>query len=285
MGTNTLFITGGSTGANAPYSVALGAATLTGNPTFDVANNGSGGGTLTLASLNDGGSARTITKVNSGTLEIQGASTLSTGTSILANVGTLRFNNTTGPATIAAGVTATVAPGSTLELAGNVSDLSSPSPASARVHVVNNSKQSSGGSLLVSGTNQQVGAISGTGDTVVNAGASVTANSIVQSALVIGGTSSSAGLVTIAASDASGNPTATGGGAALAGTLCPCAGLGSGSSSASDLTPGASGFSGDPIAGPTGGTSAVPEPSSCVLLGIGAVAWLAALRRRKRLAR
>jgi hypothetical protein len=215
IGTNTLFITGGSTGTNVPYSVALGAATLSGNPTFDVANNGTGGGTLRLASLNDGGAARTITKVNSGTLEIQGASTLTTGTSIKANVGLLRFNNTSGPATVGAGVTATVMSGATLELAGNVSDLSSPSPASARVNVINNSKQTSGGSLLVSGTNQQVGAVTGTGDTVVNAGASLTANSIVQNALVIGGTNGSAGLVTIAASDASGNPPSSGSGLAV----------------------------------------------------------------------
>ncbi len=226
MGTNTLFVTGGSTGANVPYSLALGAATLSGNPTFDVANNGSGGGTLRLASLNDGGTARTITKTNAGTLEIQGASTLTGGTAIKVNVGTVRFNNTSGPATVGALVTATVNSGATLELAGNVSDLSSPSPASARVNVANNSKQTSGGSLLVTGTNQQVGAITGTGDTVVTANSSLTANSIVQNALVIGGDMThTSGVVTIAASDASGNP--LGGGSALAGSMDVASGSGS----------------------------------------------------------
>ena len=290
MGTNTLFVTGGSTGVLAPYSLALGATTLSGNPTFDVANNGTGGGTLRIASLNDGGAARTITKVNAGTLEIQGASTLTGGTSILANVGTLRFNNTTGPATIAAGVTATVAPGATLELAGNFSDLSSPSPESARVNISNNSKQSSGGSLSVSGTNQQVGAITGIGDTAVNAGASLTANSIVQNALVIGGNMTSAGLVTIAASDANGNPMSGGGGLAVAGSLAPSGPFGGGGSSASGLLPpSAEGFNGDPMSGPAsespngnGGASAVPEPSSLLLAGFAALACLLAARRCKR---
>ncbi len=288
IGSNTLFVTGGSTGTDAPYSLALGATTLSGDPTFDVANNGSGTGTLRLASLNDGAAARTITKVNSGTLEIQGASTLTGGTSIKANVGTLRFNNQSGAATVGALVTATVAPGATLELAGNVSDLSSPSPASARVNVTNNSKQSSGGSLLVSGTNQQVGAITGTGDTVVNASASLTANSIVQNALVIGGTDAThTGLVTIAASDASGNPLSSGSGMAVAGALAPSEPFGGGATSASDLAPAnAEGTSGDPIAGPTsasqsGSTPAVPEPSSWVLLAIAGLASLAAARRRR----
>ena len=61
----------------------------------------------------------------------------------------------------------TVDSGATLELAGSVSALAT-SP--NRVNVTNNSQQASGGMLLVSGTHQQVGAIDGTGDTVVNAG-------------------------------------------------------------------------------------------------------------------
>ena len=51
-GSNTLFITGGSTGANVPYSVSLGSVALSGNTTFSIANNTVGGGkalgTLTL---------------------------------------------------------------------------------------------------------------------------------------------------------------------------------------------------------------------------------------------
>jgi len=284
IGSQTLSVTGTSTGTDAPYILTLGATTLSGNPIFDVANNGAGTGTLRLASINDGGSARTITKTNAGTLEIQGASTLTSGTSFKANVGRLRFNNTTsGPAIVGSGVSITVASGATLELAGTVSDLSSPSPASARVNVINNSTQASGGSLSVTGTNQQVGAITGTGDTVVSAGASLTANSIVQNALVIGGTATSPATVTIAASDASGNPLATSSALVVAGSLS------SSSAPIAAPSPGASGLSstggslGLGGTGTVGGTTAVPEPSTFVLLALGgiAVSLLSARRRRR----
>jgi hypothetical protein len=46
----------------------------------------------------------------------------------------------------------------------------------------------------------------GSGTAQVNAGSDLTANRIIQEALVIGGTKSSPGLVTIDASDVSGNP-------------------------------------------------------------------------------
>ncbi len=64
----------------------------------------------------------------------------------------------------------------------------------------------SGGSLVVTSSDQQVGTINGTGDTTVNDGASLIANQIIQDALVIGSTGTSSATVTIAASDASGNP-------------------------------------------------------------------------------
>ena len=56
----------------------------------------------------------------------------------------------------------TIARGATLELSGSVAALSS---GSSRVNVINNSQQANDGMLLVSGTNQQVGAIDGTGVT------------------------------------------------------------------------------------------------------------------------
>ena len=65
IGSNRLRLTGGGSGANTAYSLTLGGSggiLLSGNPTFDVANNGSGTGTLVLGALNDGGAARTITK-------------------------------------------------------------------------------------------------------------------------------------------------------------------------------------------------------------------------------
>ncbi|HEV2972377.1 MAG TPA: autotransporter-associated beta strand repeat-containing protein [Pirellulales bacterium] len=282
---HTLFVTGGSSGMDQPYTLNLGNATLNGNPTFDVSNNGMGTGTAVLASLSTGGTARVITKANAGTLVVQGASTLDGGSSILVSGGTLRFANGTGAATIGAGSRATVTAGTTLELAGSFSDLSSPdsSPpttAALRVHVVNS------GNVLVSGTHQQVGAIDGpTGVTTVNAGSDLTADHIVQKSLVIGGTATSAALVTIAASDASGNPLASG--FALAGSLAPSGPFAAGTTSApsSLASDGSSAGSGSSLGGSNGGvgSSSVPEPSSLLLMALGSgFALLAALRRKAR---
>ncbi len=91
IGTNTLHVTGDSTGANADYTLSLGTASpsgtpaggvvLNGNPIFDVHNNtGSGVGHLVLGALNDQGSART--------LEFSGAGQTTLGTvatSLVAN--------------------------------------------------------------------------------------------------------------------------------------------------------------------------------------------------------
>ncbi len=290
IGSQTLSVTGGSTGTDAPYTLTLGATTLSGNPTFDVANNGAGTGTLRLASLNDGGSARTITKANAGTLEIQGASTLTSGTSIKANAGRLRFNNTSGPATVGSGVTVTVASGATLELAGTVSDLSSTSSASARAKIVNNSTQTSGGSLAVTGTNQQVGSITGSGDTVVSAGASLTANSIVQNALVIGGTSTSPATVAIAASDASGNPlavaSASASGSLTLGATSPSNLVDSSAGSVGSLGSSSLGSPSSALDGRSiGAGAAVPEPSTVVLMSIAAVVGLCSALRVRNLRR
>ena len=71
------------------------------------------------------------------------------------------------------------------------------------MHVVNDSTAAG---IVVSGTNQVVGNIDGSGTTQVNAGSDLTANHIIQTALVIGGTAGNPALVTIAASDAGGAP-------------------------------------------------------------------------------
>jgi RHS repeat-associated protein len=60
--------------------------------------------------------------------------------------------------------------------------------------------------LTGAGTLTISGGIEGTGNLTVNAGNSLTAGHIIQSALVIGGTAGSPATVTIAASDANGNP-------------------------------------------------------------------------------
>jgi fibronectin-binding autotransporter adhesin len=209
----------------------------------------------------------TVAKTDVGTLEFTGAPTLNNNSSLQANGGTLRFNVNSGAATVGSGVTAMVASGATLELAGSVSALSS---GSNRVNIINNSQQVSGGMLLVSGTNQHVGAIDGTGDTVVNAGSDLTANHIIQNTLVIGGAAGNPGLVTIDASDASGNPLGQSSGFASAGSLTPSDPFGAGSISSANLSSGAGGGTGlaalslgSSIGG--GNPAPVPEPSTFLL--------------------
>ena len=137
---------------------------------------------------------------------------------------------------------------------------------SNRTNITNNS---SAPGLLVSGTHQQVGNIAGSGTTQVNAGSDLTANHIVQSALVIGGTSGSVGAVTIAASDSSGNPLGQSGGSALGVSPAPSGPFGAGGiglvgmnsgggSDLASLTPSSSDGSGNP--------SSVPEPSTLLLV-------------------
>ena len=292
IGSNTLFVTGSSYGTDLPYGLNLGATSVSGGgtTTFDVANNGAGTGTLTLASLTTGGAGRTITKANNGTMEIQGASTINGGSTINVTGGTMRFNNTSGAATIGTGSVATVASGATLELAGSFSALSSSASVTSRVHIINNSTQVSGGGLVVSGTHQQVGAVDGSGDTVVNAGSDLTSNHIVQSALVIGGTAGSPALVTIDASDALGNPIGQSSGLVLAGSLTPSSPFGEGVVSSCNLSSVAGGGSELASLSPSsavggGNPSSIPEPSS-LLLVLFAITGLAgqgiALRRRAR---
>jgi autotransporter-associated beta strand protein len=155
-----------------------------------------------------------LTKSGSGVWILSGANTYSGDTTV--SNGTLQFNIASGAPTVAAGVTATVTSGATLELAGSVSALGT--AGGNRVHIVNTSSASG---IVVSGTNQIVGAIDGSGTTQVNADSDLTANHIIQSALVIGGTAGSYGLVTIDVSDASGNPLGQSSGLALADTLTP----------------------------------------------------------------
>jgi fibronectin-binding autotransporter adhesin len=162
-------------------------------------------GALTLAA------AGTLTPNNNpvvsggGTLTLTNNQPLATAIgSTTINGGTLRFNNTVGNATIGTGVTATVASGATLELPGTISALSS-------------------GTYRL---NPLVGAIDGSGATMVTAGSDLTANHIVQSALVIGGATNS-GVVTIGPSDASGHPLPQNG-LTLAGSLTPSGPFGAG---------------------------------------------------------
>ncbi len=253
-------------------------------------------GALRLSGPLNDSAAHTITKSGTGTVEIAGSPNFGANTVLMANAGTLRFALPSGSATVGAGVQAVVAGSATLELAGAASALSS---GSNRANILNSSTALAG--LLVSGTNQQVGFIDGTGTTQVNAGSDLTANHIVQSALVIGGTSGNLGLVTITASDASGNPlwqeTAHGSGVGVG--FLSIAALGSEAGNSIGLFPfGAEGFSGNPLpaglpasvgtpsgnfsAPSTGSEQAVPEPSTLFLLALSCFSCSGWIRRRRR---
>ncbi len=146
----------------------------------------------------------TFSKSGAGTLEVAGPGVMMLGgLLIVGDSGTLRLS-TTGGAMVASGVVAQVNGSATLELAGPVSNLSAAMGPPIRAAVVNNSSAVAG--LLVSGTNQQVGGIDGSGNVVVADGASLTADHIIQVALVIGGTANNPSNVNISASDASGIP-------------------------------------------------------------------------------
>jgi fibronectin-binding autotransporter adhesin len=224
----------------------------------------------------------TLTKSGTGTLRVNVAPNLAANSALVINAGTLRFA-ASGAATVGAGVTASIASGATLELAGSASALSS---GANRATITNNSQQSSGGSLLVSGTNQQVGGIIGTGDTVVTAGASLTANSIVQNALVIGGAQGSMGSVTIALSDGSGNSLAESGGLASAGSITTSPEFASGTAGpfvADSSFDGGSALSTEALGGDSAGSFAVPEPSTLVLVAVACFGGLLLTRRRTEL--
>ncbi len=171
-----------------------------------------GSATLTVGSDN-------TNTVFSGTIDSAGGALVKTGTGMLSltgpsnNIGGTRvaagalvFNITSVTPTIASGATVTVNAGAVLELAGPISALGS--AGGNRARIVNDSFGAAGAAagLVVSGQQQVVGGIDGSGATQVYAGSHLTADHIIQSALIIGGTSGSGSLVTIAASDASGNP-------------------------------------------------------------------------------
>ena len=122
--------------------------------TLDTNGNTITGGDLTLAS------SATLTKTDSsgtGVFEFDTAPMLAASSSLQVNSGTLRFNVNSGSASIGPGVTATVASGATLELAGSVAGLSQ------AANIINNSTAAATGGLYVSGVNQQASTITGTG--------------------------------------------------------------------------------------------------------------------------
>ncbi len=180
----------GSVGAQAGYLYVTNGATVNNTSTFDagwaanfnnnIAPNGAPGtfnnsGTFTR-SVGSGTTAVTIPFANNGivdlkagTLELAGALSVGNNSSLKVSAGLLRITTNSGTASVGSGVTASISGSGVLQLAGSVSSLGVASPAEDRVAILNNSTAAAG--LLVSGSNQQVGAISGSGNVQVSAGA------------------------------------------------------------------------------------------------------------------
>jgi hypothetical protein len=196
----------------------------------------------------------------------------------------VKFNLATGTSVaVGSGVSGSVAAGATLELSGSVAALS------AGVNRANITNASLAPGILVSGTHQQVGNIGGTGSTQVNAGSDLTANHIVQSALVIGGTLGNHATVTIAPSNSTGNPIAEGTGEAESSAVLGSAdSMSIGVVGGSGLLPlAAEGFSGDPFPadltlhdGTAESPAVVPEPAAWLLFAFGGLVWIAMGRKR-----
>jgi autotransporter-associated beta strand protein len=253
IGGNTLSVTGGGAGPNSPHSLTAGATTLSGNPTFNVGNNGSGVGTLTLGAIDDGGTARTVTKAGDGLLILSTAATsLVQGTQVNITAGTLAAN--------AAGA---------LGSFGQIG--------------------LSPGAELILGADQQISSLSGSGDVALGSNTLTVGNSDNLSSTFSGTiTGSSGSLVKTGAGTLilAGFGSYGGGTTVAAGTLIVASGaaLPDGTS----LTVGAGGafifdptLAGSPVA-VSAGTVAVPEPSMVALLGGSAVGLIAFAWRRRR---
>ncbi len=261
-------------GNNQTVSQLSGTITGTGSATVNVAAgkkltvsqsaNTSFAGAVALATGATAGTGGALAKSAEGVLEIDGGLTLGSNSSLSVSGGILRLKVGSTPS-VGVGVTASVSGTAVLELAGTASVLGT-AIAADRVTINDSSNAAAG--LLISAGNQQVGAIGGAGNVQVNAGASLTADHIVQTALIIGGTAGSHGLVTIDGSGPSGNP--------LAGTRTPGEPFAaSGDSESSDL--GAAAVELSPSSGANAtGLAAVPEPASLILLAVGGLALGAA---------
>jgi autotransporter-associated beta strand protein len=146
--------------------------------------------------------SNTLTKSGAGVVVLSGAQSFGDNSAVNVNGGALRYNTTGNAASVGSAVSVHVSAGAEVELANSGSALSD----GTHVANVTNDSQLPAGGLLVSGTNQRVGRIQGAGNVVVAAGGSLIADSIQQNSLVIGGSGGIHALVTIAPSDAAGNP-------------------------------------------------------------------------------
>ncbi len=162
----------------AGVTVVGGPLTISGSTdSIDVA---SGVTALISAPLSVGGN---FSKTSDGVLQLSSPPTLSDGSDLSLNGnGTIQLVATAGSASVGDSVTATVSDTSTLQLGGSISTLGT--SIGHRVHIFNNSAATAG--IHVTSGNQVVGAIEGTGNVVIDAGTSLTADSINGGSLVIG---------------------------------------------------------------------------------------------------
>ncbi len=251
--------------------------------TVNQANDSFFEGNLALASGATAGSGGKLAKTGPAALELDGAPSLGNNSAMNVSAGTLRLTTTadsSGAVAVGTGVTVSVSSSATLELAGSIASLSA---GGNRAHVVNSSSAPAG--LLVTGTNQVVGAIDGNGATQLADAASLTADHIIQAALVIGGTKDTHSNLTIAASDTHGNSLAEASSFAIAGLpnasepLSP--GLGSLGSIASGALDSSTGLLAGGQAALSGGSATVPEPATIVLLMLGGAAFFVTRRRHR----
>jgi autotransporter-associated beta strand protein len=140
-----------------------------------------------------------LSKEGGGTLVISAPNSFTGNTAV--DGGKLRFQISTGSPSVASGAFVTVAPGATLELAGVVSGLGA--TGGNRAHIINDSTEAG---IIVTGQHQVVGGIDGAGVTTVDADSDLTADHIIQSAIMIGGNAIDHGILTITASNFDGEP-------------------------------------------------------------------------------
>ncbi len=211
LGVDGLTVQSGSSAHTINTAVTLGASQI-----WNVANAPTN--PLTIGGVLTVGAGQTLTKTGGGEVSLTAQPALQNGSNLLISAGTIKIQATSGTSAIGSAVTATIASGATLELAGSVPLLSN----GANRAVISNSSGALGGGLVIdAGADQQVGAITGSGTTTIGAGGQLTVNSIQQSSLAIGGTSGNPGLLTIAPSNAAGQSLAAigSGGQSVASTI------------------------------------------------------------------
>ncbi len=235
------------------------------------------GKTLTVPSTAATSVQGTLRVAGGGTVSISSSLlTLADGSALNLQGGTFVINAGAGASgSIGTGVTAIVATSATLELANTV-----PVPVAVanRVMVTNDGTLAIGDGTTPVAAVQQVGGIDGTGSVVVNDTASLTADHIKQTSLVIG----SGATFTLAPSNTDGNPMVEQG-LALAGSLTPSSSflasstnfLGVGSASSAPAVALGAGLGGATA-------TAVPEPSTILLALIAGIAALPMLQRNRR---